>query len=124
MTMRPREPRYAYDGKIRLMVPFDPWRLLVTLQGLDLSMTGVAARLDVPARKDRHDADALLVEGDPYDLQLEHGADHLAAPFLRARLARRRRTPAGLELAFAFEEPDGDLLGLVHDLGATSRGRP
>ena len=140
---RSREARYRYDGQIRLMVPFDPWRLLLTLHGVNLSISGVSALLaraaatpppPVIGLKDRRPswggegdgsfgAEALLVEGDPYDLQLEHEADHLSAPFLRARLVRRQRTAAGLELAFAFEEPDGDLLGLVHDLGLRGGGR-
>jgi hypothetical protein len=104
------------------MVPFDPWRLLLTLAGVDLSVTGVGAVLALPPNRQRHEAEALLQEGDPYDLQLEHGDGELPSPFLRARLIRRRKSAAGLELAFAFEAPDADLLSLVHDLGQGVQG--
>src|SRR5688572_10325318 len=32
-----REARVVYRGKVRLLVPFSRWRLLLTLQGLNLS---------------------------------------------------------------------------------------
>jgi hypothetical protein len=66
----------------------------------------------------------LLSEGDPYDLQVEHQAEHLPAPYLRARLARRVKHGGGFELAFAFEAPDADLLSLLHETAAASRATP
>jgi hypothetical protein len=145
----PRDVRHPYGGAVRLVVPFDPWRLVVSLTGRDLSTSGVAAiwkgqpaRPAVPAGaraplgaaaariaqaqagKASEEVAALFVEGDPYDLQLEHDAEHLPAPFLRARLVRARRLPGayGLELAFAFEAPDTDLLSLVHELESRGDG--
>lgn len=96
------------------MISFPPWRLLLTLEGLDLSRSGVSARLTEPVAAGQ--IGTLLVEGDPYDVQLEHDGEHLAAPFVRARLVRRTRTAAGWELALAFETPDVGLLALVHEL--------
>lgn len=108
----PREPRYPYRGTMRIMVPFAPWRILISANALNLSSTGVAALLPTNAS----DAEALLQEGDPYELQLEHDSEELPTPFLQARLARRERTRDGLEVAFSFEAPDVDLMGMVHEL--------
>jgi len=116
------ETRYAYGGRVRLLVPFDPWRLLLTLRGLNVSARSVSALLmGSGAREDLTLAEtaALLVEGDPYDLQIEHESDALPTPFIRARLVSRNRTGAGLELTFAFEAPDGDLLGLIAELAGS-----
>jgi hypothetical protein len=95
------------------MVPFAPWRLMITLGGEDLSTSGLRAALP---KATGNEVEALLAERDPYDLQLEHDAEHLPAPVLRARLVRRVRTTAGWDLAFAFESSDIALLSLVHEL--------
>lgn len=123
-----RELRLPYRGKVRLLVPFAPWRLLVTLSGLNLSGSGVLTLLSSEGA-DAQAAQALLATGDPYELQLEHDSEHLTAPFLKARLVRTQRTTVGWELAFAFEDADGGLLSLVHELslgaGASAHdGRP
>ena len=109
-----REPRYPYRGRLRLMIPFPPWRLLLTLEGQNLSTSGVSARL--PEGDAAGGADDLLQLADTYELQLEHDAEHLPAPQVRATLVRRVRTTAGLELALRFETTDVNLLGLVHEL--------
>lgn len=114
-----RETRFPYRGKVRLLVPFAPWRLLLTLNGLNLSGSGVLALLS-SAGKDAAAAQALLATGDPYELQLEHDAEHLTAPFLKARLVRTQRTTVGWELAFSFEDADGGLLSLVHELSTAT----
>jgi hypothetical protein len=119
-----RETRYPFTGKVRLLVPFDPWRLLLTVRAVNLSSSGI---LTYCAHEDGRAAGAfgdwpdLLSEGDPYDLQIEHQSDHLPAPYLRARLARRVKHGGGFELAFAFEAPDADLLGLLHETAAAGR---
>jgi hypothetical protein len=135
---QPRDPRYEYGGTVRLIVPFSPWRLLLSLRGRNLSASGLQARLErasaAPMRRAassnaatdaaaRYGAavEALIVEGDPYELQLEHDAGHLPAPVLPARLVRREATPAGLDLAFAFDAADTDLLSLVHELAQDER---
>lgn len=110
-----RDTRLPYRGKVRLLVPFAPWRLLLTLSGLNVSNTGVLALLPVDT-KDATSVHALLMAGDPYELQLEHDTEHVMAPFLRARLARSQRTTIGWELAFSFEGTDAGLLGLIHEL--------
>lgn len=112
-----RETRLTYRGPVRLLVPFPPWRLLMTLSGLNLSTTGLLALLPVDM-KDAGDAHALLQAGDPYELQLEHDSEHVMAPFLKARLVRTLRTTVGFELAFAFDDTDAGLLGLVHELSS------
>lgn len=152
-----RHPRFPYNGTVRLMVPFSPWRLLLNLDGENLSASGLKAVLKkLPTTKpkstrpapsqgptrnnlkpqlkgsqkphtgrqaafDFHDVqessvESLIVEGDPYELQLDHHADHLPAPVLPARLVRREKTSTGLLLAFVFDEANTDLLSLVHEL--------
>lgn len=119
--MQAREIRYRYAGKVRVLVPFPPWRLLLTTRGLDLSASGVSALLDPLTGVGENDDDraALLVEGDDYDVQLESadpgtGLD-VPTPMLTARLARREPTPAGIKLAFQFVRPTAELLAFVHD---------
>ncbi len=115
-NLTPREPRYPYGGRVRLLVDFSPWRLLLTLDGLNLSASGLGAVLGPSADKEG-EARGLLAVGDPYLVQLEHDAEHLPAPVCRTRLTRRVEHAAGLELAFTFDEPAPELLGLIHELG-------
>ncbi|MCX6105955.1 MAG: hypothetical protein NTY08_09010 [Proteobacteria bacterium] len=120
LNQTPREERYPYDGQVRVMVNFDPWRLVVTLRGLNLSRTGLCAQLPAATsnetRRENVDAEALLAEGDLYDIQLDHDTSHLPAPLVSGRLVRRARTNAGWELAFTFTASDVGLLGLVHEI--------
>ncbi len=118
--MLARENRHRYAGKVRVLIPFTPWRLLLTTRGLDLSASGVSAVLDpVPGTSDADDdRNVLLVEGDHYDVQLEDDAADLPTPMLSARLVRREATAAGLKLAFTFQQPNAELLAFVHDLSA------
>ena len=114
-----REPRYPFPGKVRLLVDFAPWRVLLSLDGLDLSTSGVRARLPAAVFAQFEDAEALLQERQLYDLQLEFAADHLPDILLKGRLVRRRRLTGvapGWDLAFMFLGSDFGLLGLVHEL--------
>ncbi len=95
---------------------FPPWQLLISLRGLNVSELGVWALLANTSHETAEVAD-LLVEEDSYELQLEHEADSLAAPFVRAKLAGKRETNAGWELGFIFAAPDPELLGLIAELG-------
>lgn len=138
IEQKERHPRFDYGGKVRLMVPFSPWRLLLSLEGENLSASGLKAHFKkCPSAKGESDhtsssrrsldrgakealaIESLIVEGDPYDLQLEHDSEHLPAPVLPARLVKREKTSKGLALTFAFEEANTDLLSLVHELGQT-----
>jgi hypothetical protein len=113
----PRDNRHRYDGRVRLIVQLTPWRLVGTLTGKDISASGLAAFLPVKGNSAGVALEALLALGDPYDLQIEHDQEHLPAPLARARLVRRRDVAGGVELGFSFEEPDADLLSLLHELG-------
>jgi hypothetical protein len=104
---------------VRVLVPFAPWRLMISLTGLNLSGSGILA---LHAAGGDAQALELLAVGDAYELQLEQddGAfGHGTAHGLPARLVRRVRTTVGHELAFAFDGVDSGLLGLVHELGPT-----
>jgi hypothetical protein len=137
INSRPRNFRFAYTGTVRLTVPFPPWRLRLTLDGRNLSSSGVQVLLKKPVRRQsptnyesspsrrqeatRQDSyneavESLIAEGDPFELQLEHSIEHLPAPVLPARLIRRESMREGTLLAFAFETPNTDLLSLVHEL--------
>lgn len=121
-SAEPREPRYPFAGRVRVTVPFAPWRLVISARAQNVSTSGVSAVL-LPSKAQGREE--LLSEGDPFDLQLEHEAGDergLPMPTVAARLARKQKTAAGLELAFAFERPSADLLAFVHDL--SSAGAP
>ena len=124
LSQTPREERFNYQGQVRVLINFEPWRLVLSLRGLNLSRTGLCALLasgSQDARKQTQDAELLLAEGDPYDLQLDHDTPHLPTPLVSARLVRKARTNAGWELAFTFTGTDVGLLGLVHEI---QRGSP
>ncbi len=111
-TATPRSPRLSYQGRVRLMVTFDPWRLLLTLRGLNLSSGGLCAQL----HKTGTQAETLLSEGDLYTLQLDPDDSHLPSPVLSARLVRRTSTNAGWELAFSFAPGDTAVSALLDEL--------
>ena len=111
-TAAPRSPRLSYQGRVRLMVTFDPWRLLLTLRGLNLSSGGLCAQL----HKTGTQAETLLSEGDLYTLQLDPDDSHLPSPVLSARLVRRTSTNAGWELAFNFAPGDTAVSALLDEL--------
>lgn len=113
----PRDTRHRYDGRVRLVVQLSPWRLVGAVTGKDISASGLGAFLPVKNNAAGAALEALLALGDPYDIQIEHRYEHLPAPLARARLVRRRDVPGGVELGFSFEEPDPDLLSLLHELG-------
>lgn len=113
----PREPRIPYSGRVRLLLDFAPWKLAFSLDGLNLSASGVLAHL-AKAKEKNAEAEALLAVGDPYQLQIEHDGEHLPVPVVTARLVRRQAEASGLALGFAFEAPGGELLGLIHELGS------
>lgn len=135
---RPREPRYAYGGTVRLLAALPPWRLLISLTGRNLSTTGLQTVLPAATLARTPDLERFLAEGQYFDLQLEHDIEHLPAILVRARLQRRRRIQAsvlgdgGLELAFLFigqgSTPRGGadvgLLSLVHELCLQSQVYP
>ena len=119
--------RYRYHGKVRILVPFAPWRLLISATALEVSATGVTAFLQVEdGRGEGDDREALLVEGDPYDVQLEHAERDLPTPMVPARLTAREEAPTGFKLTFTFVEPTADLLAFVHELslGETTPASP
>jgi hypothetical protein len=107
---------------VRVLVPFPPWRLLMTARGLNVSQSGFAAFLEPPPGTDPYadDRGVLLVEGDTFDVQLEDESVDAPTPMLPARLVRREPTPAGLTLGFEFQQPTAELMAFVHDL--TARG--
>lgn len=114
-----REDRSPYQGPVRVALGFDPWRIVLTLRGLNLSRTGLCAHWASPsaeARREQADAESLLVTGDTYDIQLDHDMPHLPSPLVQARLVRKARTNSGLELAFHIVESDVGLLGLMHEI--------
>ncbi len=117
--LMPREDRSPYQGPVRVALGFDPWRIVLTLRGLNLSRTGLCAHWASPsadARREQADAESLLVTGDTYDVQLDHDMPHLTSPLLQGRLVRKARTNSGLELAFHIVDSDVGLLGLIHEI--------
>ncbi|TWW12115.1 hypothetical protein E3A20_03850 [Planctomyces bekefii] len=118
-----REVRVPYDGKVRLLLPFSPWRLLLTVHGINLSQTGLLAFLSADT-KDVTSLVALLELRDPVELQLEHDAIYATFPKVTGRLTRSSKSALGYDLAFAFEESDSSVLGLVHELNLLKGHRP
>jgi len=114
-TATPRSPRLPFQGRVRLMVHVQPWRLLLTLRGLNLSSGGLCAQLHKAASGDNQ-AESLLLNGDLYTVQLDPDGSHLPSPVLHARLVRRTQTNAGWELAFTFAPGDITVAALLDEL--------
>jgi len=114
-----REDRSPYNGPVRVSLGFDPWRIVLTLRGLNLSRTGLCAHwatASAEAKREQADAESLLVTGDTYEMQLDHDMPHLPSPLVQGRLLRKARTNSGLELAFHLVDSDVGLLGLIHEI--------
>jgi hypothetical protein len=90
-------------------------QLALHLSGVNLSQTGLCAQFPED-HWDDSDPGVLFAIGDLYDLQLEHGFEHLPAPLLQGKLVRSVRLNTGRELAFTFLEADASLLSLLHEL--------
>lgn len=114
-TTTPRSPRLSFQGRVRLMVHVQPWRLLLTLRGLNLSSGGLCAQLH-KAAFGSNQAESLLLNGDLYTVQLDPDGSHLPSPVLQARLVRRTQTNAGWELAFTFTPGDTTVTALLDEL--------
>jgi hypothetical protein len=121
----PRENRIPFRGRIHLLVSLDPWRLKLPLSGLDLGATGVAALMP-ESNETMLAAFDMLIEGASYELQIEPQTSDPEGlpppPPARAKLVRRVKTAAGLELNFTFETMDALLLAFIEDQAAT-KGR-
>lgn len=113
--LRP-ETRIPFRGRIHLLVPFEPWRLRLPLNGIDLGRTGLSAFM-AEENDTMVDAFHVLTEHSTYELQLappaSAGDEFLAIPPLRARLSRKIRTGHGLELEFSFETMDALMLAFI-----------
>jgi len=112
-------PRPSYEGAeqpfagdVRLFLPLDPWRVLVTLEGATLAPDAVTAVWR--EREGGLDPSPFLETGEPVALQLVPEDASLAVPVARARLSAARQGPGGLALTFRFDPLDAeswDLLG-------------
>lgn len=118
MSDLPRENRIPFRGRIHLLVPHEPWRLRLPLSGLDLGTTGVSALMPESSHTMLAAFD-MLVEGVPYELQIESQSMDPEGlpppPPVRAHLVRRVKTAAGLELNFTFITMDTLLLAFIEE---------
>ena len=116
----PRAPRLPLSGRVRLIVDFAPWQLALDAEALNISETGILARLNVTKDVGEADAEALLTTGDPFLIQIDHEESHVTPPVVSSRLRRRSRVRGGWELAFGFESPCPDVALLVGELAQHS----
>lgn len=86
-------------GKVRVLVPLEPWRLALNLTPVELSREHLVAILP----KASSDSRSLFHEGDPYELQLEPEGEALPIAGIKSKLRRLTDSPFGLELDFAFD---------------------
>jgi len=139
-------------GKLHITIDFAPWQLSLPAEVINVSASGILGLLRTEMFADggvqpprgssqaaahtgillRADAETILTPGDPFLLQIDHEAgEHLPIPVLASRLRRREWRREGLEVAFVFEDTDGDVLilvdelagGLDHGKGTTEKGR-
>lgn len=119
-----RSERYDFNSKIRLMVGCDPWTLVFTLKGINISTTGLLAHLSGESTKaagmTTDDLDTLLAIGDTFHLQIEENGAASTIPHLEVVLRRKSplsRTQGGLEVAFSFmEKNDPNIYGFLEEI--------
>jgi hypothetical protein len=112
----PRAPRLPLTGRVRLMVDFAPWQLALDAEALNISETGILAKLLDSKDLGETDCEALLTAGDPFLIQIDHEVSHVTPPVIASRLRRRTRVRGGWELAFGFESSCPDVGLLVGEL--------
>ena len=88
-------------GKVRVLVPLDPWRLALSLNPVEIGRDHLVAVLPEASEE----AKALFQDGDPYELQVEPEGEEIPISGIKAHLRRVVESPFGLELRFAFDEP-------------------
>ncbi len=100
---------FGQEGKVRLLIDQKPWRLMLSLDGLKITKTGLVALLQfdqetsiLPAREIAN----ALKEGQSYKLQIEQDENLISQPFMDAQLVEKRFTAVGAELGFYFGGDD------------------
>ena len=88
-------------GRVRVLVPLDPWRLALSLNPVEVTRDHLVAVLTEATEE----AKSLFHDGDPYELQIEPEGDEMPIAGIKAHLRRVVESPFGLELRFAFDEP-------------------
>ncbi len=116
-----RAKRSRFSGKVRLVVACDPWSLVFTLAGINLSTSGALAFLSYSHTHSvgmtPHDVEALLTKGDSFHLQIEERGDAESIPYVKAVIQRKTLVREGIEVAFSFEnQNDPDVFSLVSDI--------
>lgn len=86
-------------GKVRVLIPLEPWRLALSLSPVEIDRNHLVAILPRASADSR----SLFHEGDPYELQLEPEGDALPIAGIKCTLTRAVDSHFGLELNFVFD---------------------
>ena len=123
--MTPRSERYSYQGKVRVAVQLAPWQLVLCLDGINLSVSGLLAegephRWPQRTRDEKEQILWWLKQGRTCRLQLEYDDTHAPSahtplglpafssdldagfPLLDGKLCRITEVGGRLRLAFQF----------------------
>ncbi|SME97341.1 hypothetical protein SAMN06296036_102354 [Pseudobacteriovorax antillogorgiicola] len=110
---------FPFHGKVRMIVPCEPWKLVLSLYGIEINKQWIRAGIDRKAFEKHFTFDDLAFIfrlDDRYGIQLEPEHDHLPTPLISGELSRRDVEGNGLQLQFTFLEPSQDLEELLAEL--------
>ena len=106
-----------YSGKVRVLVPFTPWRLLINMDAVEISERHVACRMtDTPQRLQVYSE--LLVGGTACNLQLDHEFEFIPAPITTGLSVASEIRGAQLSVRFSWDQPCPEVLALIAECGA------
>lgn len=118
---RMRDDRMLYSGGVKLLLPFGAMQLLLSMQAMNVSSTGILANLPTGrlSRQLKESLpESLIAVGDSCQLQLEHDFEHFPAAMLDAQLVRRDVHGDRWDMAFSFRIATQELLSLLHNLSS------
>ena len=103
-TLKPSDS-HSYSGKVRLIIPYRPWKLALILRGTALQAQGLTAyigRHDFEKSFDFSDIDDLFSFDQTYALQIEPDNHRWPTPSLHGQLIAREPESRSLRLEFHF----------------------
>lgn len=106
-----------------MVIPCEPWKLSISLAGIELSKNWVRATLDRKAFEKHfsfEDLDHVFRLDDKFGIQIEPEKDFLPTPTLRGALSSRDVFSGGIQLQFNFTNSNGDLEELLQELSQFS----
>lgn len=110
---------YPFMGKVRMLIPCEPWKLSLSLTAIEISKQWVRAEIDRRSFEknfDFKDLEHIFRLDSRFGLQLEPAQEYMPTPSLKAELISRDIHSGGVHLQFNFLASNTDIEELLHEL--------